>query len=191
MTIILIRHGETDLNAARVLQPPDTPLGTNGVAQAAAVARRVATLAPHALISSDLRRAWQTAEAIAAVTGLTIEPEPLLHERNFGDWRGLPWGDLELDPSTHTGTPPNGESPQVFEARVALAWSAVLARRAQLDGPLVVVSHGLVLHRMLSAHVRLADSVLLPAKLHNTALSIVDAEPPHVARLVGDTRHLA
>ena len=190
MTIILIRHGETDLNTARVLQPPDTPLGTNGVAQAAAVAQRVVSLAPRALMSSDLRRAWQTAEAIAATTGLAIEPEPLLHERNFGDWRGRPWGDMELDPSTFLGTPPNGESPEVFDARVAQAWAAVLARRAQLDGPLVVVSHGLVLHRILRAHVQLADGAMLPAKLHNTALSIVDAEPPFAARLVGDTQHL-
>ena len=190
MTIILIRHGETDLNTARILQPPDTPLGAHGVAQAAAVAQRVAALAPQALMSSDLRRAWQTAEAIAATTGLAIEPEPLLHERNFGDWRGLPWGDMELDPSTFLGTPPNGESPEVFDARVALAWAAVLARRAQLDGPLVVVSHGLVLHCILRLHVRLPEGVMLPTKLPNTALTIVDAAPPHCARLVGDTQHL-
>lgn len=190
MTIILIRHGETDLNTARVLQPPDTPLGTNGVAQAAAVAQRVASLAPHALMSSDLRRAWQTAEAIAAATGLAIEPEPLLHERNFGDWRGRPWGDMELDPVTFIGTPPNGESPEVFHDRVARAWAAVLARRARMDGPLVVVSHGLVLNRLLRAHAQLADGVVLPQRLHNTAVSIVDADPPFVARLVGDIRHL-
>ena len=190
MTIILIRHGETDLNTARILQPPDTPLGAHGIAQAAAVAQRVAALAPQALMSSDLRRAWQTAEAIAATTGLAIEPEPLLHERNFGDWRGRPWGDMELDPATFLGTPPNGESPQVFHDRVALAWAAVLARRAQMTGPLVVVSHGLVLHRILRAHVQLADGITLPVKLRNTALSIVDAEPPFTARLVGDTQHL-
>lgn len=190
MTIVLVRHGETDLNAAKVLQPPGTPLGANGVAQAAAVARRIAGCSPAALVASDLARAWQTAEAIAAATGLAIEPEPLLHERNFGDWRGRPWSDFDLDHTVLVEAPPNGESMVVFHDRVAAAWAAVVARRRRLGGPLVVVSHGLVLHRMLAAHARLAPGTVLPPRLHNTSVSEVDAEPPHAAIVVGCTQHL-
>ena len=91
MSLLLIRHGETALNVARVLQPADTPLSARGVMQAEALARRLATLDVVAIVSSDLPRALCTAEAIAAATGAPIETSALLQERNFGDWRGQPW----------------------------------------------------------------------------------------------------
>ena len=68
-SIILVRHGETALNAARVLQPAATPLGPRGFAQAEAVARRLAPMQPGAIVSSDLPRALQTAQAIARAAG--------------------------------------------------------------------------------------------------------------------------
>jgi len=61
MSILLIRHGETALNAARVVQPADTPLSERGAAQAAALARRLADFGIAAILSSDLPRAAQTA----------------------------------------------------------------------------------------------------------------------------------
>ena len=88
MSLLLIRHGETALNVARVLQPADTPLNERGVAQAEALARRLASLRVATIISSDLPRALRTAQAIAATTGAAIETSALLQERNFGDWRG-------------------------------------------------------------------------------------------------------
>ena len=64
MAVVLVRHGETALNAARVLQPADTPLSARGVVQAQALARRLAaTGRVAAIVSSDLPRAWRTAEA--------------------------------------------------------------------------------------------------------------------------------
>jgi len=190
MTILLIRHGQTELNAAQVLQPPDTPLGARGHAQAAALARRAATLAPMALLSSDMPRAWQTAQAVAAATGLAIEAEPLLQERSFGDWRGRSWLELGIDPNALPETPPGGESLADFERRVALAWARVVARRAALAGPLLVVSHGLVIRRMLAAHARLAAGQALMLRLENTSLSQVGAEPPHPIELAGCVAHL-
>ena len=72
MSIFLVRHGETALNVARVLQPADTPLSASGVAQAQAVARRLATLGVAGIVSSDLPRAWVTAQAIARACGLPV-----------------------------------------------------------------------------------------------------------------------
>ena len=71
MSIILVRHGETPLNVTRMLQPADTPLSDNGLAQAKLVARRLAGMALAGIVSSDLPRALSTAEAIAAASGLT------------------------------------------------------------------------------------------------------------------------
>lgn len=191
MTILLIRHGETELNAARVMQPAATPLGARGQAQAAALARRLAGAGLVALVASDLPRAWQTAQAVAATTGLTPTPCPLLHERNFGDWRGHPHASFAFDPVAQPEAPPGGESLEVFYARVAQAWAWVLQQRQAAGGPLAVVSHGLVIARILQAHAQLPAGVPAPERLGNTSVSVLQALPPHQALAVDDTSHLA
>ena len=60
MNLLLIRHGETALNVARVLQPADTPLSARGIAQAEALASRLASMNVEAIVSSDLPRALRT-----------------------------------------------------------------------------------------------------------------------------------
>ncbi len=190
MTILLLRHGETLLNAARVMQPADTPLGPRGLAQAAAAAPRLAALRPAALLASDLPRAWQTAQAVAAATGLAIEASALLRERDFGAWRGLPYDSLPDAPSDVLYAPPGGESMAEFEARIDAAWVLVRARRAVLDGPLIVVSHGLLIRALLQRHARLGPGQLLPARLANTSVSELDATPPFGALRIDCTAHL-
>ena len=63
--------------------------------------------------------------------------------------------------------------------------------RGELPGDLIVVSHGLVIGRMLAHHVSLPTGSFAPAHMGNTSLSIVEATPPHLATLVNCTRHLA
>ena len=190
MTILLIRHGETSLNVARVLQPADTPLNERGIAQADALAQRLTTLQVGTIVSSDLPRARSTAQAIAAATGAAIEFTPLLQERDFGDWRGRPYDGMAIDPLTMDEAPPNGESTTAFEQRVADAFAHVVMRQAALGGVLAVVTHGLVIRALLAAHVRLADGMLQPTHLGNTSLSIVGAARPHLVALLNCTRHL-
>ena len=190
MTVLLIRHGETPLNVARVLQPADTPLSQRGVLQAEALAQRLAALRPVAILSSDLPRAWQTAECIAAVTGASIEVSALLRERNFGDWRGQPYDTLDVDPLTWRDAPPGGESTAEFEARVALAFAHIVQRSARAGGTLAVVTHGLVIRAMLTAHVQLPASMSAPTHMGNTGLSVFEVRSPHFATLVNCTRHL-
>lgn len=192
-TLLLIRHGETALNIARVLQPADTPLSARGIVQAEALAARLATLGVGAILSSDLPRARRTAEAIAAATGAPLEFTPLLQERNFGDWRGQPYDGLALDPLTMAAAPPNGESAAAFAQRSAEAFAFALQRHAALGdggGALAVVSHGLLIQALLAAQVQLADGTARPAHLGNASLTIVDARPPHRASLLNDTQHL-
>ena len=191
MTLLLIRHGETALNASRTLQPATTPLSARGLAQASALAMRVATMGACGILASDLPRALRTAEAIAAATGLRIETSPLLQERNFGDWRGQPHGSFGFDPLTHAGEPPGGESQARFAQRVAEAWAHVVRTRGALGGPLVVVTHGLVLRELFGRHVALAPGMSTPTHLGNTGLSMVGGEPPHAVTLLDCTRHLA
>jgi len=189
MSIIIVRHGGTPLNIARVLQPADTPLSERGAAQARAVARRLAAQSPKAIVSSDLPRALATAQAIAAATGLPLRTTPLLHERNFGELRGRAYDTLSFDPLTMEEAPPGGESAAAFRDRVARAFEHIVAERAAAGGDLVVVTHGLVIRALLAHHVALAED---PADLHigNTCVTVIDAEPPHAASLVDCSRHL-
>ncbi|MEO8805396.1 MAG: histidine phosphatase family protein [Burkholderiaceae bacterium] len=191
MSLLLIRHGETALNVARVLQPADTPLSARGVAQAEALAERLASMKIAAIVSSDLPRALRTAQAIAAATGAAIETTGLLQERNFGDWRGQPYDAMPINPLTMLEAPPGGESLADFERRVALAFAHVVQRQAGLGGTLAVVTHGLVIRALLAAHVQLPAGTDQPGHLGNTSLSIVALLPPHAATLVNCTEHLA
>jgi len=189
MSLVIVRHGETALNAARVLQPSDTPLGKRGLQQADAVARRLAGAGIVAILSSDLPRALQTAQAIAAATGAPIETTPLLQERNFGAWRGRPYDSLGFDPLTLAGTPPGGESVETFLARVDAGFALAVQRRAGLAGALAIVTHGLVVRAIIERHLALGAFVV-PAQVRNTSVTIADATAPHAATLVDCVRHL-
>ncbi|MBS0445663.1 MAG: histidine phosphatase family protein [Proteobacteria bacterium] len=190
MTLLLIRHGETALNATRVLQPADTPLGPRGLAQAEALARRVAPMDIAGILSSDLPRAMQTAQAIAATTGCEIRTSTLLQERNFGDLRGRPYDALGFDPLTMETAPPGGESSADFGARVRTALSAALEVQRAVGGCLAVVTHGLVIGRLLTDCLRLGPGMLRPASISNTSITIVGVTPPYVVELLDSTSHL-
>jgi probable phosphoglycerate mutase len=190
MSIFLIRHGETALNASRTLQPADTPLSARGLAQAAAIGQRLVDAGVVAIVSSDLPRAAQTATAIAEACRLPIRWEPLLHERNYGDLRGQPYDTLPFDPMTLTDAPPGGESVATFQARVAQAFARIVALRDGLDGNLAVVTHGLVIAAMLDLHARFADGIVRPERVGNTSLTVLSAQPPHDVGLLDCTRHL-
>jgi probable phosphoglycerate mutase len=189
MTLLFIRHGETALNAARVMQPPDTPLSARGLAQARAVGERLAGLQPVAVLSSDLPRALQTAQAIVdACGGLPLQTSESLHERNFGDLRGRPHASLGFDPLAMAEAPPGGESMADFDARCDRALELALRLRATLDGPLVVVSHGLVIK--LLRRMALPPGAAVPHRVGNTSVTRVSHHAPHAADLVDCTAHL-
>ena len=190
MSILLIRHGETALNVARVLQPADTPLSARGVAQAEALAQWLAVLGVAAVISSDLPRALTTARMLAAATGASLETSALLRERDFGDWRGRPYDDMPVNPLTMLDAPPGGESAAAFAGRVAQAFAHIVRLRVTVGGTLAVVTHGLVIRALLASHVSLPDAVEAPVHLGNTSLSMLDAQPPHSVTLLNCTRHL-
>ncbi|WP_433828853.1 histidine phosphatase family protein [Actinoplanes sp. CA-015351] len=88
--LIVWRHGNTDWNAAgRVQGQTDVPLNDLGRRQAAEAATLLAALAPDAIVASDLRRASDTAAALAALTGQQVGYDERLRERFFGVWQGL------------------------------------------------------------------------------------------------------
>jgi broad specificity phosphatase PhoE len=86
--LLLVRHGETDWNRdGRWQGGSDTRLNDLGREQARALAERLDG-SIDVLYSSDLARARETAEIVAAKLGLEVHVDPRLRERSFGSWEG-------------------------------------------------------------------------------------------------------
>jgi probable phosphoglycerate mutase len=88
--VVLLRHGRTAWNASGRFQGQlDSPLDEVGRIQVLAAAVAVAPMQPDALVTSDLERALDTAQAVSAAAGRQAEVDPRLREIHLGDWQGL------------------------------------------------------------------------------------------------------
>ena len=144
LTLLLVRHGESEWNAAGLMQgqTPHVPLTERGHDQAAAAAAELAPLAPGALISSDLRRAVQTAEHCARSTGLPLTTTPALREQGYGVLEGRPSRELwdVVDWTDPHWSAPGGESLAELHGRVA-AFLRDLCQEPPAD-VIALVTHG-------------------------------------------------
>lgn len=190
MTILIVRHGETDGNAARVLQRPEVPLNDRGMRQADLLARRLSAHGFAHILCSNLPRARMTAAPLAACSGIAIEENPLLQERNFGDIRGMAYAALPENPFGPDFAPPNGEDWPTFHARVAAAFACIVERRRGIKGALVVITHGLVCRVIAERHALLPHGVVAPERFDNTSVTVLHEDAPHAVSLINCTRHL-
>ena len=188
--LFLIRHGETEGNALRIVQHPHIPLSSRGVVQAERLALRLAREGIARIVTSDYARAMATAESLQRATDAPLTVEPLLRERNFGDLRGRPYAELGFDMFEPDYAPPNGETWTVFHDRVDRAWARVQELAAAAGGRLAVVTHGLVCRSLAARHLVLADGVTAPERWDNTSLTIVDWPAPWRVRLLNCITHL-
>src|SRR5436309_16003543 len=97
MSIFLIRHGETEGNAARIVQRPESPLSERGAVQAERLARRLAREGIAQIVSIDLARAVTTATRLHDGTRCPLPFDPLLLEPNFGHVPGTSYADRGLE----------------------------------------------------------------------------------------------
>lgn len=149
----LIRHGETDWNREKRIQGQiDIDLNAGGAAQARALRRGLSAHSFAAVVSSDLLRAWRTAQIATAGLGFAVSPAPTLRERHFGVLQGVTSHEASLlHPQAHhhhrVRTPDydceSGESLIVFAARVMAGLDALAARHA--GESVLVFTHGGVL----------------------------------------------
>ena len=143
----------------------DAELTELGLVQAAAIARRVRELipadAPVELYSSDLRRAFQTAEAIADVFGVPIEASPDLREKSYGEAGGKPqaWLDERFvfpppagNRLDHWEGVPGAESRRELATRIYRAVDHILASSCSHQ---VIVTHGGALTFIVAAWIKM------------------------------------
>jgi probable phosphoglycerate mutase len=154
--ILLTRHGETAWNALGRLQGhTDIALNEIGRGQARALAHGLGAAGLTAIWTSDLSRARETGEIVAAALGLPAPAvDPDLRERQFGVFEGLTRHDCEThhpaawrDWVAQTGSPPGAEARPDSIARLGRALGRILAASA---GDALVISHGAVMRLWLN-----------------------------------------
>ena len=147
--LVVWRHGQTSWNAEERMQGQvDIPLDATGLAQARAIAPELAVFRPGALYTSDLSRTRQTAETLAALTGLPIREDKRLREIDTGSISGLTRAEfLDRYPELRINAGPDdrrggdGESERQVATRIAACLTDIA--RAHDDGATVVAAtHG-------------------------------------------------
>lgn len=138
-TLLLARHGETDWNREGRWQGwADPPLNDTGRSQARQLAEELRSIPFDAVFSSDLRRAHETAEILAAPHGVPVVADPGLREIDIGSWSGLTRA--EITERFPDGVRQDGETHEQHGARVREA--VVRIARAHLGGRILLVGHG-------------------------------------------------
>jgi probable phosphomutase (TIGR03848 family) len=95
-TLILARHGETDVIGKKLTgRITGIHLNANGRKQAGMIAEALTRMTIHALFSSPLERAQETARPLSEACGVPLSPHNGLTEINFGAWQGRPYKQLE------------------------------------------------------------------------------------------------
>jgi broad specificity phosphatase PhoE len=198
MRLLLIRHGQTEWNAAHRAQGhADIPLDEVGQQQAQAVADHLANREIHEVWSSDLLRAMQTAEPVARSAGATLRTVELLRERSFGEWEGLHFREIgaNIDAASvaqgvHKADvrPPGGESIRDVWNRLSTLPELI----AKTQKPVAIVSHGGTLSLVLA---KLIGGSLVTARafsFHNASVTELHRLPEGSWRLhrLSDIAHL-
>jgi phosphoserine phosphatase len=180
--LLLVRHGESTWNFEHRIQgQSDPPLSEEGRRQAERLGRRLHGLPLEAFYSSDLKRAFETAEVLASATGMNPEPMRALREIYLGEWEGLQTEELaQRYPEawrTWSAEPdwdlvPGGEGAARFESRVAAAVDELFARHH--EGDVLVVTHGGVIQTALGGVLGRPSRGLFVFKIQNASITLLE-----------------
>jgi broad specificity phosphatase PhoE len=149
--LLLVRHGETEWNTGEVFRGrADVNLNEKGIVQAKLLGEYLKKSRLEAIYSSPLARAVQTAESIATPHSLDIRIEPALIDLNYGEWQGMPLGEvkkiyknlyIKWRKTPESITFPGGESLGDVKNRVVAAVTKIINEH---EGTLVLVAHRVV-----------------------------------------------
>lgn len=202
LRLLLVRHGETVWNQENRWQgQADVPLSENGHVQAHRLAQRLRNEGRQidAIYSSDLSRAFRTAEILGEALGITPLPEAGWQEMNIGRWSGLTtaeviaryseeWERLRAGEDLPRG---GGETFAQFQNRLVQFVERLLERHA--DQQVMIVSHGGAVRAfLLYCRQLVMEQFRQIEKIGNTGLSEVSifADKRAIIHVVNDISHL-
>jgi alpha-ribazole phosphatase len=182
--IYLIRHGETDWNVEGRWQGNlDVPLGEIGHQQAQALAQSLKDRPITAIYSSDLMRAWKTAESLAQAKEMTSHRDARLRELNLGVFQGLTHEEIRMKYSAEDDAMaadymdyvvPEGESRRAMQERAFEIWHEIVARE---PGPeIAVFSHGGTIRMLLMKLFPEEMERLTKVRIFNTSVTTIDTD---------------
>ena len=198
-TLVLVRHGATELSGTRFSGRADPELTEAGAAQVRAVAARLAgTEGVAAVVASPLRRTRQTAAPVAAALGVPVTTDDGLVETDFGRWDGRTFADVRAEwpqewaawVSDPAVAPPGGESINQVARRVRRSRDRLLS--AYPGRTVVVVSHVTPIKLLLCAALGAPTASLFRMHLDTASVSAARWYPdgPASLTLFNDTAHL-
>lgn len=199
-TTLLLRHGQTEMSTQRRFAGRgDIPLTSAGLEQAAAAAARLASRGGiDVVVTSPLRRAWHTAEAVADAARAPLAVDPDLVETDFGEWEGLTfaevlarWPDeMAAWQADADAAPPGGESFAAVAKRVDGALDRLLAERK--GQTVVVVSHVTPIKTLVCRALLAPPAAMF--RMHLDVAALCEAawfsDGPALVRSLNDTAHL-
>ncbi|HIP77462.1 MAG TPA: histidine phosphatase family protein [Kiloniellaceae bacterium] len=164
MRLFIVRHGESEWNAQRLLQgQADVGLSDRGRDQARALSATVQRFQPERVLVSDLARTRETAELLGYAEHESV---PALREINVGRWTGQNIDDLMTENAQafqgwRSGiyTPPGGESWQTFKQRTN---GVVAGLRSGAVERALMVAHGGVIRALLEGLLGLSPGRVVP-----------------------------
>lgn len=200
MRLLLVRHGESEWNAAGRLQgQADPPLSKRGRSQAARVAARLSDEAIDVIVSSDLQRAVDTAAPLATILGLTVEGRADLREVDLGSWTGISREQVERDEPElwrrwyDEGVEGWEEGETYRQAIVRIGGAISEIARTHSGKRVVAVSHGGSI-RLAACHLLglPADQFVRIMSIGNASITEFQVEPDGSGRVVrlNDNAHL-
>jgi len=196
--LILIRHGETKWNKLKKYQGHmDIELNDWGRKQSEEAAKELANLEVDYFASSDLKRAKETAEIIAAFHDNNVSEYKELREMNFGDWEGKRFQEIQnqnpldfqkwiKDPVKYS--PPSGESLEEFQERVLIGFNKILQKETKRN---VIITHGGVIMIYLASILELSLINYRKFEVANTGITKIDIyDNNYVLKLFNSQSHL-
>ncbi|KHO62459.1 phosphoglycerate mutase [Thermoanaerobacter sp. YS13] len=198
--LYIARHGQSEWNLHNKMQGvQDIDLTPTGLKQAELLASRLKNEKIDCIYSSDLKRAYITAQIIAKEFGLKVQKIPELREMSFGIWEGLTSEEInELYKEIYTlwKTNPvkaNIEKGETLEEVQKRMLKKTLEIVKENDGKnILIVSHGTSIKALILGLLGIDLSFYPRFRLDNTSLNIVDVKEDGKTVLVlfNDTCHL-
>ncbi len=175
MKIYLTRHGETEWNKLnKVIGRTDMELTKHGIEQAKELAERIGNCGIDLMISSPLKRAYETARISAERYGIPLIADERLIEQNYGIYEGVDRKDQRFlaNKRNFAYRYPNGESMMQLAYRTYSLIEEIKEKHA--DKTVLLVSHGGVCRVIRTYFTDMTNEEFAGYSMENCALEMFE-----------------